>query len=234
MEDVRRVAYALRSMEFAVFQDKWPPDFLPACTDFTSVWEIDETEPNLSHPPLFSQIVTFPQISTYCLLSVFPETSLSQQRSTPIQISDAFSRGHDPSLMPAGPDAQHTLDPSSMSVLIVIVTNYLRTLVSSIHMQHFTPVQRTSGPPPLRVTGVLLGDPAAIFASAPAAVEANFAPPQAPRLFHTLVHQRSLGARSCCGELTQENSCFKPFAAIFSCSNDDPYTALAAQPILDR
>ena len=76
MEDVRRVAYALRSMEFAVFQDQWPPDFFPACTDFTSVWENDETEPKLSHPPLFSQIVTLPQISTYCLLSVFPETSL--------------------------------------------------------------------------------------------------------------------------------------------------------------
>ena len=71
----------------------------------TSVWENDETEPKLSHPPLFSQIVTLPQISTYCLLSVFPETSLSQQRSTPIQISDAFSRGQDPSLMPAGPSS---------------------------------------------------------------------------------------------------------------------------------
>merc|ERR1712136_142860 len=36
------------------------------------------------------------QISMYCLLTVHPETSLSQQRSTPVQISDAFSRGRDP------------------------------------------------------------------------------------------------------------------------------------------
>ena len=32
----------------------------------------------------------------YCLFRVHPETSLSQQRSTPIQISDVFSRGRDP------------------------------------------------------------------------------------------------------------------------------------------
>ena len=31
-----------------------------------------------------------------CLLTVLPETYLSQQRSTHIQISDVFSRGHDP------------------------------------------------------------------------------------------------------------------------------------------
>ena len=35
-----------------------------------------------------------------------------------------------PSLMPAGPDAQHMLDPYSMSVVIVIVIEYLARLGS--------------------------------------------------------------------------------------------------------
>ena len=91
------------------------------CTDLTSVREHVETEPHLSQDTLFSRIVTFAQISTYCLLPVFPETSLNQQRSTPIQISDAFSGGRDPSHMPAGPDTEHMLDPSSMSFVFVIV-----------------------------------------------------------------------------------------------------------------
>ena len=66
---------------------------------------IVDTESNLSHPSLFfSQLRTFAQISTCCLLTVFPEISLSQWRSIPNQISAAFSRGHDLSLMPAGPD----------------------------------------------------------------------------------------------------------------------------------
>ena len=60
------------------------------------------------------------QISTYCLLSAFPELSLSHERSTPIQVSDAFRGVMTPSLMPAGPAAQHMLAPSSMSVVIVI------------------------------------------------------------------------------------------------------------------
>ena len=41
------------------------------------------------------QLVTLAQISIYCLLTVHPETSLGELRSTS-QISDAFSRGHDP------------------------------------------------------------------------------------------------------------------------------------------
>ena len=49
--------------------------------------------------------------------AVFRGTSVSRQRSTPNQISDAFSSGFmTPSLMPAGPDVWHMLDPSSMSV----------------------------------------------------------------------------------------------------------------------
>ena len=61
--------------------------------------------PNLSQLPFPSQIVTFAQISTYCLLTVFPETSMSQQRSTPIQISDAFSSDHDTTTHARRPDA---------------------------------------------------------------------------------------------------------------------------------
>ena len=47
---------------------QWPCDSVPACKDLTAV-------SSLSHPSLFSQ---FAQISTYCLLTVFPETPLSQ------------------------------------------------------------------------------------------------------------------------------------------------------------
>ena len=38
---------------------------------------------------LFSQFVTFAQISTYCLLTLFHEISPSQERPTPKQISDS-------------------------------------------------------------------------------------------------------------------------------------------------
>ena len=37
MVDVRRVAYALRNMQFAAYQDTWPSDHPPAFTDLTSV-----------------------------------------------------------------------------------------------------------------------------------------------------------------------------------------------------
>ena len=50
----------------------------PACKDLTSVRELVVTVSNLSHRSLFSQFVTFAQISTYCHLTVFPEVPLSQ------------------------------------------------------------------------------------------------------------------------------------------------------------
>ena len=62
---------------------------------FTSVWEFATTGSNLS-PPVSFRAGDLAQISVYCLLTVLPETCLSQQRSTHIQISDVFSRGHDP------------------------------------------------------------------------------------------------------------------------------------------
>ena len=40
--------------------------------------------------------MTFAQISTYCLLTVCPETSLSHWCSTSNHMSAAFSKGHDP------------------------------------------------------------------------------------------------------------------------------------------
>ena len=64
----------------------------------------------ICHLSFFSQFVTFAQISTHCLLTVFPEIPLSQWRSTLNQIIDAFSRVMTPSLMPAGPDALHMLE----------------------------------------------------------------------------------------------------------------------------
>ena len=73
----------------------------------------------MSLPPLFYSDATSAQILTTL---VFPEPSLSQERPTPIQVSDALRGVMISSLMPAGPDAQHMLDPSSMSVVIVIVT----------------------------------------------------------------------------------------------------------------
>ena len=61
---------------------------------------------------------SFAQVSAYCLLTVSPEIPLSQWRSTLNQMSDAFFEGvMTPSLLPAGPDAQHMLDPSSLSVV---------------------------------------------------------------------------------------------------------------------
>ena len=65
----------------------------------------EETEQGSGFGDLFlpsgSQLwlVTFAQISTYCPLTVFHETSLSQPRSTLNQISDAFSRVMTPSLL---------------------------------------------------------------------------------------------------------------------------------------
>ena len=82
--------------QYAEYQDKWPSDSLPACKDLTSYREPVETVSNLSHPSLFSQIVTFAQISTRCHLTVFPAIPLSQQRSTLNQIFDALWRGHNP------------------------------------------------------------------------------------------------------------------------------------------
>ena len=74
---MRGTRICARYTQFNVNQDKWPCDPLPACKDLTSAREIVETVSNLSHPSLFSQLVTFTQISTYCLLTVFPETPLS-------------------------------------------------------------------------------------------------------------------------------------------------------------
>ena len=55
-----------------------------------------------------------------CLLS--DGTFLSQWRSTPIQISDVCSRCHDTITHAHRPDDHHMLDPSSMSVVVVIAT----------------------------------------------------------------------------------------------------------------
>ena len=68
----------------------------------------------------FSQLVTLAQISTYCLLTVFHET-LSQERYRPNLISMLFRGVVTPSLMFAGPDVKHVLDPSSMSVSLEFV-----------------------------------------------------------------------------------------------------------------
>ena len=57
--------------------------------------DLVETESNLSPPPFF-QFVTFAEISAHCLLTVSFEVPLSQQRTSFDQISDVFSRGHDP------------------------------------------------------------------------------------------------------------------------------------------
>ena len=75
------------------------------------------------HSLFFSELVTLAEISTYYLLTVFPETFLSQWSSTPDQISDAFSRGHDIAHARRARCLAHVglLDPSSMSVVIVIV-----------------------------------------------------------------------------------------------------------------
>ena len=57
------------------------PDLTSAC----------DPEPATSF--FFSQLVTLALISTRCLLTVFPETFLSRQRATHIQISDDFFEG---------------------------------------------------------------------------------------------------------------------------------------------
>ena len=49
------------------------------------------------------------------------EDLLSQQRSFFHQISHVFRGVMTPSLMPTGPDAQHSLDTFSMNVVVVIV-----------------------------------------------------------------------------------------------------------------
>jgi len=73
-------------------------------------FESSPQQRRICHLPFpFFPVGDLAQISMYSLLTVHPETSLSQLRSTPIQISDAFSSGHDPV-------AQHMLDPSSISV----------------------------------------------------------------------------------------------------------------------
>ena len=69
-------------LETTQFGDRWPSDSSQRGQDLTSVREIVETVSNLSQPPLFSQLMTFAQISMYCLLTVFPESTLSWQRST--------------------------------------------------------------------------------------------------------------------------------------------------------
>ena len=52
-------------------------------------------ESNLS-PPVSLPVRDLAQISVYCLVTMLPETELGQQRSTRVQISDVFSRCHDP------------------------------------------------------------------------------------------------------------------------------------------
>ena len=72
----------------------------------------------ICHHPFPFELVIYALFLVSCLLTNHPETSLRQQRSTPVQMSDVFSRGHDPHhSLPAEPGAQHMLDPSSMSVV---------------------------------------------------------------------------------------------------------------------
>ena len=67
-------------------------------------------------PPVSFPVGDLAQISVYCLLTVLPENDLSQQRAAHIQLSDFFRGVMTPSLLDAGPDVQHMLDTSSLSV----------------------------------------------------------------------------------------------------------------------
>ena len=85
---VRRMPYVEVSSDgtrYAVYQDKWPAD--PALREkcFHISLKVCYT---ISFP-----VDDFALISVYCLLTVVPETYLSQQRSAHIQMSDVFSRG---------------------------------------------------------------------------------------------------------------------------------------------
>ena len=94
--------------QHAAYQDKWPSDSQRAKIQHKFENPLKQSRMCRSFR-IFSQIVTFAHVSTRCHLTV----SLGFR---------FFFRGvMTPSLMPAGPDAQHMLDPSSMSVVIVIV-----------------------------------------------------------------------------------------------------------------
>ena len=60
------------------------------------------------------------QISVYCLLTVLPETQLSQQRSIHNQISNVFSRGHDPIAHARRARCLAHVGPSSLSVSVSV------------------------------------------------------------------------------------------------------------------
>ena len=106
-------------MQYAENQHKCPLTPSQRAQILREFERFGETVPNVSQPDLFSQMVTFGQISTYCLLTVFPETSLIQKRSSRVPM--LFRGVLTPPLMPAGADAQQMLDQSSMSAVIVIV-----------------------------------------------------------------------------------------------------------------
>ncbi len=93
------------------------------CTDLTSVREPVEAEPNLSQPPFFFFFSDCDLCSGLDTLSSHRVSRDSHVRIA-LNIQSDFRCVFDgvmTPLMPAGPDAKHMLDPSSMSVVIVIV-----------------------------------------------------------------------------------------------------------------
>ena len=84
---------------YAAYQDKWPSDSLPVCTDLTSVGEPFETESNLSQPALclfFSSIcdlcTSLDTLSSHIVSRGSPEP-------TALNIQPGFRcvfEGHDP------------------------------------------------------------------------------------------------------------------------------------------
>ena len=91
-DGVRKTPYAECRMSYAAHQDTWPTEKMIS-HQFESLLQ----QSRICHVPFFFfSVGDLTMIPMYCLLSVHPETSLSQQRSTPIQISDALPRGHDP------------------------------------------------------------------------------------------------------------------------------------------
>ena len=94
--------------QYAAYQDKRPSVPVPVCTDSTSVREPVETEPNLSQPPTLSSYSVSRYSHEPSALNIQPDFR-------------CFSWCHDPITHAHGPEAQHMLDPSSMSVVIVIV-----------------------------------------------------------------------------------------------------------------
>ena len=102
--------------QYGEYQDKLPSDATSSVRRFTiSLRTVRNRAEIVPASACFLHFVKFTQLSTRCHLSL-PTDS---QEPIALNIQPCFRcffEGHDPPLMHAGPDAQHILDPSSVSV----------------------------------------------------------------------------------------------------------------------